>query len=143
MIIGTTSMITGFCREFSRKKDLIQKINAHMNVRTMVSPEMSSQERNWWHDERYTIYDLNVNSIAAYPQHEETLDLDTAGSMYTAKGYAYAGGGRRITRVEISLDKGKCEFPALSFATELTCFAASLASLRDRIRRRQIPRLRR
>lgn len=30
--------------------------------------------------------------------------------MYRAKGYAYAGGGRRITRVEISLDKGKCKY---------------------------------
>ena len=75
----------------------------------MVSPEMA-QDRKWWHDERYAIYDLNVNSAAAYPQHEEELDLSTAGPIYTAKGYAYAGSGRRITRVEISLDKGKCKF---------------------------------
>ena len=76
--------------------------------RTTVSPEMSAQDRKWWHDERYAIYDLNVNSAAVYPQHEEVLDLATAGSTYTARGYAYAGGGRRITRVEISLNKGKC-----------------------------------
>lgn len=68
-----------------------------------------AQDRKWWHDERYAIYDLNVNSAAAYPQHEEKLDLSTADPTYTAKGYAYAGGGRRITRVEVSLDKGKCE----------------------------------
>lgn len=74
----------------------------------MVSPEMSSQDKKWWTDERYAIYDLNVNSVAVYPQHEEVLDLTTTGPIYTAKGYAYAGGGRRITRVEISLDKGKC-----------------------------------
>lgn len=74
----------------------------------MVSPEMSAQDRRWWHDDRYAIYDLNVNSVAVYPQHEEELDLTTSGSTYTAKGYAYAGGGRRITRVEISLDRGKC-----------------------------------
>lgn len=43
-----------------------------------------------------------------YPQHNEELDLSSAGPTYTSKGYAYAGGGRRITRVEISLDKGKC-----------------------------------
>lgn len=73
----------------------------------MVSPEMSAQDKKWWTDERYAIYDLNVNSVAAYPEHEEVLNLATAGSTYTAKGYAYAGGGRRITRVEISLDKGK------------------------------------
>lgn len=74
--------------------------------RTMVSPEMSAQDKKWWTDERYAIYDLNVNSVAVYPQHEEELDLATAGSTYTVKGYAYAGGGRRITRVEVSLDKG-------------------------------------
>lgn len=74
----------------------------------MVSPEMSAQDKKWWTDERYAIYDLNVNSVAAYPEHEEELDLSTASPTYTAKGYAYAGGGRRITRVEISLDKGKC-----------------------------------
>ncbi|KAJ5627984.1 Eukaryotic molybdopterin oxidoreductase, partial [Penicillium lividum] len=74
---------------------------------TMVSPEMASQDDNWWTDERYAIYDLNVNSVAAFPEHEEVLDLATAGLTYTARGYAYAGGGRRITRVEVSLDKGK------------------------------------
>lgn len=74
--------------------------------RTMVSPEMSAQDKKWWTDERYAIYDLNVNSVAVYPQHEEELDLATAASMYTVKGYAYAGGGRRIIRVEVSLDKG-------------------------------------
>lgn len=74
----------------------------------MVSPEMSAQNKIWWTDERYAIYDLNVNSVAAFPEHEEELDLATAGPTYTARGYSYAGGGRRITKVEISLDKGKC-----------------------------------
>lgn len=77
--------------------------------RTTVTPEMAAEDKKWWTDERYAIYDLNVNSVAAFPEHEEVLDLATAGPTYTAKGYAYAGGGRRITRVEISLDKGKCK----------------------------------
>lgn len=77
-------------------------------VRTMVTPEMSSQDRKWWTDERYAIYELNVNSVAVYPQHEEEIDISTAGPTYTVKGYAYAGGGRRIIKVEISLDRGKC-----------------------------------
>lgn len=76
----------------------------------MVSPEMSAKELKWWHDERYAIYDLNVNSAAVYPQHNEKLQLSSAGSTYTARGYAYAGGGRRVNRVEISLDKGRCMF---------------------------------
>lgn len=73
----------------------------------MVSPEMSSSDASWWQDERYAIYELSVNSAAAYPQHNEELLLPSPSATYTAKGYAYGGGGRRITRVEISLDDGK------------------------------------
>ncbi|KIN02456.1 hypothetical protein OIDMADRAFT_102614 [Oidiodendron maius Zn] len=74
---------------------------------TMVSPEMSAADSRWWHDERYAIYDLSVNSAAAYPQHNEELKLSPHDASYTARGYAYGGGGRRITRVEISLNDGK------------------------------------
>jgi nitrate reductase (NAD(P)H) len=78
----------------------------------MVSPEMSSTDSSWWHDERYAIYDLNVNSAAVYPQHNEELLLTSLEATYTTKGYAYGGGGRRITKVEISLDDGKSMSPA-------------------------------
>ncbi|EEA25715.1 hypothetical protein TMatcc_006054 [Talaromyces marneffei ATCC 18224] len=76
---------------------------------TMVSPEQSAKEPKWWYDDRYAIYDLNVNSAVVHPQHDEVLRPAKAGpgATYTAQGYAYAGGGRRINRVEISLDKGK------------------------------------
>lgn len=79
----------------------------------MVSPEQSAKEPKWWYDDRYAIYDLNVNSAVVHPQHDEVLRPAKAGptGTYTAQGYAYAGGGRRINRVEISLDKGKCEQP--------------------------------
>jgi nitrate reductase (NAD(P)H) len=76
--------------------------------RTMVSPEMSAKDPRWWYDDRYAIYDLNVNSATAYPQHNEELELATAGSTSKVRGYAYGGGGRRINRVEISLDRGRC-----------------------------------
>jgi len=75
----------------------------------MITPEQSAQEPEWWTDDRYAIYDLNVNSAAAYPQHDEVLRLSTAGETYPVRGYAYGGGGRRINRVEISLDKGRCK----------------------------------
>ncbi|PLN77604.1 nitrate reductase [NADPH] [Aspergillus taichungensis] len=81
-------------------------INDNRVLPTTVSPEMASSDPNWWRDDRYAIYDLNVNSSVVYPQHEETLEIASAGPSYTAKGYAYAGGGRRITRIEISVDKG-------------------------------------
>ncbi|KAI4149521.1 MAG: hypothetical protein LQ341_001296 [Variospora aurantia] len=74
---------------------------------TMISPEESASNPNWWTDDRYAIYDLSTNSAVAYPAHEEQLSLVGGPEQYVAKGYAYGGGGRRITRVEVSLDKGK------------------------------------
>lgn len=74
---------------------------------TMVSPEESASNQDWWMDERYAIYDLSTNSAIAYPAHDEKLSLAAAKPNYTVRGYAYGGGGRRVTRVEISLDKGK------------------------------------
>jgi len=74
---------------------------------TMVSPEESASNENWWKDERYAIYDLSTNSAIAYPAHDEQLSIATVDPSYCVKGYAYGGGGRRVTRVEISTDKGK------------------------------------
>ncbi|KAL8660316.1 MAG: hypothetical protein Q9202_006658 [Teloschistes flavicans] len=74
---------------------------------TMVSPEESANDPHWWTDDRYAIYDLSTNSAIAYPAHEEQMGLVGGPEKYVAKGYAYGGGGRRITRVELSLDKGK------------------------------------
>lgn len=74
----------------------------------MVTPEMAGPGSRWWLDERYAIYDLSVNSSTAYPQHDEKLTVSSA-SSYDIKGYAYSGGGRRITRVDISLDNAKSE----------------------------------
>ncbi|TKA24887.1 Nitrate reductase [NADPH] [Salinomyces thailandicus] len=74
---------------------------------TMVSPEESANDEKWWRDERYAIYDLSTNSAIAYPAHEEQLCLVAGPEKYRVKGYAYGGGGRRVTRVEVTLDKGK------------------------------------
>ena len=73
---------------------------------TMVSPEESAGNPKWWTDERYAIYDLSPNSAICYPAHEEQLCISDGPRQYNVKGYAYSGGGRRITRVELSLDRG-------------------------------------
>lgn len=73
---------------------------------TMVSPEESAKEPKWWMDERYAIYDLSPNSVICYPAHDEKLSLADGAQRYRTRGYAYSGGGRRVTRVEVSLDKG-------------------------------------
>jgi nitrate reductase (NAD(P)H) len=75
--------------------------------RTMISPEEAGNKPEWWTDERYAIYDLSTNSAIAYPAHNEKLSLVAAPKTYKIRGYAYGGGGRRVTRVEISLDKGR------------------------------------
>lgn len=55
----------------------------------------------------------NVLSAIAYPAHGETITVPSKITdsymecgAYVARGYAYAGGGRRITRVELSWDDG-------------------------------------
>ena len=48
---------------------------------------------NWYH-----IYDNRVLPTMISPEQPET---------YKVRGYAYGGGGRRVTRVEVTLDKGK------------------------------------
>jgi nitrate reductase (NAD(P)H) len=73
----------------------------------MVSPEEAANKPDWWKDERYAIYDLNTNSVIAHPAHEEQLCLVGAPEKYRLKGYAYGGSGKRVNRVEISLDKGR------------------------------------
>lgn len=77
---------------------------------TQLSPEQARDEKKWWYDPKYVINDLNVNSAIAKPDHEELVQIppqeEAIQEMYPIRGYAYAGGGRRITRVEISLDEG-------------------------------------
>lgn len=73
---------------------------------TMISPEEAANKPEWWTDERYAIYDLNPNSAIACPAHDETLSLSAGLQNYRLRGYAYSGGGRRITRVEVSIDQG-------------------------------------
>ncbi|OAX35875.1 hypothetical protein K503DRAFT_867968 [Rhizopogon vinicolor AM-OR11-026] len=77
---------------------------------TQVMPDQARAEKHWWYDPRYIITDLNVNSAIARPDHNEKLYIDKTSDIiasYPVRGYAYAGGGRRVTRVEISLDQGE------------------------------------
>lgn len=74
---------------------------------TMVSPEEAAGNPNWWTDDRYAIYGLSTNSAIACPAHDEQLPLSGNLPSYRVKGYAYGGEGRRVTRVQVSLDQGK------------------------------------
>ncbi|CAN0009347.1 unnamed protein product, partial [Phaeothamnion confervicola] len=76
-----------------------------------VTAERAAAE-DWWHKPQYIINELNINSAIVYPAHGESLRLNGPGAAavtdtYTVRGYAYAGGGIAITRVEVSLDGGE------------------------------------
>ncbi|KAG1727716.1 hypothetical protein EDB19DRAFT_1749291, partial [Suillus lakei] len=79
---------------------------------TQVMPDKAYSEKHLWYDPR-VFSELNVNSVIAKPDHNEKLyinqtpDEDGTIASYPIRGYAYAGGGRRVTRVEVSLDQGE------------------------------------
>lgn len=71
----------------------------------------SEAGEHWWQDPKYIINDLNTNAAMTVPDHDTTVLLSE--ETMTLSGYAYTGGGRRIHRVEISLDDGHTwEYPA-------------------------------
>ncbi|VDB91648.1 unnamed protein product [Peniophora sp. CBMAI 1063] len=78
-----------------------------------LSPDVARNESSWWHDPAYLITELSVNSVITSPKHGETLDvIESAGvsdglEMYEIRGYAYSGGGRKVTRCEVTLDEGR------------------------------------
>jgi len=74
---------------------------------TMISPEASADLPDTWKDDRYAIYDLNTNSATCYPAHDEEVSLTAGRETYKFRGYAYAGGGKRVTRLEVTLDRGR------------------------------------
>lgn len=73
---------------------------------TMISPEASANLPETWKDERYAIYDLNTNSAICYPAHNESVSLTESQETYKFRGYAYAGGGKRVSRLEVTLNQG-------------------------------------
>ncbi|KAK7058499.1 hypothetical protein VNI00_002133 [Paramarasmius palmivorus] len=72
-----------------------------------LSPEQARIEKQWWYDSRYLINELSVNSAVVKPDHAEELRVSTTEGLYEIRGYAYSGGGRRVTRVEVSFDDGR------------------------------------
>lgn len=79
---------------------------------TEVTADQARNESHWWYDPKYIINDLNVNAAICSPDHDQIVKLNSAeeeaevAQMLPIEGYAYTGGGKRITRVEVSLDDG-------------------------------------
>ncbi|XP_077213361.1 nitrate reductase [NADH]-like [Tasmannia lanceolata] len=72
-----------------------------------VDDELANAEA-WWYKPEYVINELNINSVVTSPGHEEILNLNSATMQkpYKLRGYAYSGGGKKVTRVEVTMDGG-------------------------------------
>ncbi|GBF87848.1 nitrate reductase [Raphidocelis subcapitata] len=75
-----------------------------------VDEELAKKE-GWWYRPDFIINELNINSAVARPWQDEVLPL-ASDTPYTMAGYAYSGGGRKVIRVEVSLDDGETWLPA-------------------------------
>jgi nitrate reductase (NAD(P)H) len=78
----------------------------------ILTPE-DAEAAGVWKDPDFMINHFNINSATCEPAHDAVVPLSAGGGTPVAfKGYAYAGGGRKVTRVEASLDGGLTWRPA-------------------------------
>jgi nitrate reductase (NAD(P)H) len=60
-----------------------------------VDADIANEER-WWYKPEYICNELNINSAASSPEHDQQVVL-RRGQYMKFEGYAYTGGGRKIT----------------------------------------------
>ena len=86
------------------------KNHYHYHDNRILPPQITAEESlkgNWWYKPEYIFNELNINSAIASPLHNEELPIaQNIDKTYNISGYAYTGGGRKITRVEVSVDGG-------------------------------------
>ncbi|XP_027156629.1 nitrate reductase [NADH]-like [Coffea eugenioides] len=72
-----------------------------------VDAELANSEA-WWYKPEFIINELNINSVITTPCQDEILPINswTTQRPYTLRGYAYSGGGKKVTRVEVTMDGG-------------------------------------
>lgn len=86
------------------------KNHYHYHDNRILPPHITAEESlsgKWWYKPEYIFNELNINSSITRPDHNETLSIrDNIGKDYEITGYAYTGGGRKISRVEVSINEG-------------------------------------
>lgn len=86
------------------------KNHYHYHDNRILPPHITAEESlrgNWWYKPEYIFNELNINSAMAHPDHNETLPIaKNINSTYKICGYAYTGGGRKISRVEVTTNEG-------------------------------------
>ncbi|TPX63126.1 hypothetical protein SpCBS45565_g06859 [Spizellomyces sp. 'palustris'] len=81
----------------------------HFHDNRVLPPNVDAQiatAEGWWYKPEYIINELGINSVITSPTHDELVPI-TIDSGYKFRGYAYTGGGRAITRVEVSFNHGE------------------------------------
>jgi len=73
----------------------------------------------WCDNPDTAINEFNVNSVISHPAHGQIISLDKMESALPVecRGYAYSGGGRKVVRIELSVDDGQTWRPC-SFSYE-------------------------
>jgi DMSO/TMAO reductase YedYZ molybdopterin-dependent catalytic subunit/cytochrome b involved in lipid metabolism/ferredoxin-NADP reductase len=92
--------------EFSNEES-----NSHYHYydNRLLPPEINSMsiaiEKQYIYKIDYMVNELNVNSVICKPFHNEHISTCRgANKKYAVSGYAYSGGGRKITRIDVQVD---------------------------------------
>lgn len=87
------------------------KNHFHYHDNKYLPPQVTAEEalhNGWWYKQEYIINDLSLNSVITQPDHNSTLCIREAiEGKFEIGGYAHTGGGRMVTRVEITFDGGE------------------------------------
>ena len=71
-----------------------------------VTSEIAAKD-GWWYKQEYIINELSLNSFICEPNHDDTLPIGAnIDKTFVVSGYAHSGGGRKVTRVEVTSDQG-------------------------------------
>ncbi|XP_034675158.1 nitrate reductase [NADH]-like [Vitis riparia] len=91
-----------------QESDSYYHYNDNRVLPSHVDDDLAKAE-DWWHKPEYIINELNINSVITTPGHEETILIDSCRIQkpYTLRGYAYSGGGKKVTRVEVTTNGGE------------------------------------
>lgn len=75
------------------------KNHYHYEDNRVLPPNVTidtASQSGWFQKPETLLNELNVNSVIAFPQHEEWLTIDeTVNKVYLIRGYAYAVNGFR------------------------------------------------
>ncbi|GAB2271981.1 Nitrate reductase [NADH] 1 [Dionaea muscipula] len=94
----------------TQESDSYYHYNDNRVLPSHVDAELAIKEA-WWYKPEYIINELNINSVITTPSHGEELPISSSSTTqpppFSIRGYAYSGGGRKVTRVEVTLDGGE------------------------------------